>query len=53
MIFVCCIGAFIGGIIGCVVGAVGVPMMILDGQALNPVEAVTNILDGLQNKDHI
>jgi len=51
LIIVCCVGAFIGGIVGCVVGAIAVPMMILDGQAFNPVEAVTNIINGPQ--DHI
>jgi len=51
VIFICCIGAFIGGIVGCIIGLVGVPMMILDGQALNPIEAVTTLLNG--PKDHI
>ena len=50
LIFICCIGAFIGGIIGCVVGAIGVPMMILDGQALNPVEAMSNLLNIAKDK---
>jgi len=46
------IGACIGGIIGCVVGAIGIPAMILDGQALNPVQAMTNMFNN-GPKDHI
>jgi len=44
VIFICCIGAFIGAIVGCVMGMITVPLMILEGNILDPSEAISSLL---------
>ena len=51
IIFAALIGAFIGCIVGTVVGAIAIPTLILDGRALNPLDAISSIING--PKDHI